>query len=607
MLLVLALAGSYCGYRLIAGKPFTINQLADRQLLLMMTDDPELFTTIGVVDGTLLDHHSDKLTDVTVAKRDRDYAVAARFIGELKQFDRASLGPEEQITYDVLLDQLERQLAFQRFGWLSPTDGVYPIAPLWGAQVESVSFLETIHIVSNDRTARHYVARVAALGKKLDEITAEMQRQAQAGVVLPLPLLERAEAGIRDTVAPPPVANPLVTTFVTRMRRAGITGAQADQLAAAAADAVAHGVYPAFARMTAALDALRPLAAVQQAGVGRLPDGPAYYALMLRQMTTTDYTPEEVHALGLSEVARITAEMDRLLRAQGLTEGSVGERMQALAKDPRFLYPDSDAGRAQILARYRAILSEVSARMPQYFVSVPPTALTVERTPIAAEKGSAGAYYMPAAMDGSRPGTFYVNQRTTTETPAWAMKTLAYHEAVPGHHFQVSAAQRVDGLPLFRQQPLYAAYSEGWALYAERLAAEIGLYKDDPFGDLGRLQAELFRAVRLVDDTGLHAKGWTREQAIDYMVRTTGMAQTEVTSEVERYMGLPGQACAYKVGQLKILELRERARAQLGPRFDLREFHAVVLGHGAVPLTVLDGIVTRWIDSRRSSAPGAAR
>jgi uncharacterized protein (DUF885 family) len=316
---------------------------------------------------------------------------------------------------------------------------------------------------------------------------------------------------------------------------------------------------------------------------------------MLRQFTTTDYTPEQVHALGLAEVARIDAEMDALLDSQGLTEGTVAERMAALATDPRFLLPDTDAGRAELLAKYNAILDDMNARMPEYFRTIPPGKLAVERVPVSAEKGSAGAYYSPAAMDGSRAGTFYANLRDTRETPTWGMKTLAYHEGIPGHHFQIATAQGLKGLPLIRQQPIYSAYSEGWALYAERLAAEIGLYRDDPFGDLGRLQAEMFRAVRLVVDTGLHAKGWSREQAIDYMVQTTGMNVEEVTSEVERYMALPGQACAYKVGQLKILELRDRARAALGDRFDLRAFHTVVLENGAVPLTVLERLVDEWV------------
>jgi uncharacterized protein (DUF885 family) len=319
-------------------------------------------------------------------------------------------------------------------------------------------------------------------------------------------------------------------------------------------------------------------------------------------MTTTDYTPEQVHALGLSEVARVSAEADALLKSQGFVTGTVAERVQALHKDPRFLLPNTDEGRKQLIAKYQQILDEVNARMPEYFRTVPAGKLLVQRVPISAENNTAGAYYQSAALDGSRPGTFFANLRDVGETATWTMKTLAYHEGIPGHHFQISTALNLKDLPLIRQQPIYSAYAEGWALYAERLAAEIGMYKDDPFGDLGRLEAELFRAARLVVDTGLHAKGWTREQAITYMVTTTGMNESEVVTEIERYMGQPGQACAYKVGQLKILELRERAKAALGPKFDLKDFHAVILENGGVPLTLLDHLVDEWIARTKAQA-----
>jgi uncharacterized protein (DUF885 family) len=414
-------------------------------------------------------------------------------------------------------------------------------------------------------------------------------------VVLPPALLERSLTVIHDTIAPAPAENALVTTFVARMSKVkSLDPARQRALEPQAVAAVRTGVYPAYERMRAALVALEPAAASQSAGVGRLPDGAAYYATVLRQQTTTDYTPEQIHALGLSEVARITAEMDTLLRAQGLTAGSVGERMRALGKDPRFLFPNDDDGRRQALARFQQILDEVSARMPEYFRTQPAKRLTVERVPEALEKGSSGAYYQQASMDGSRPGTFFANLRDLNELPQWQMKTLAYHEGIPGHHFQISIALGLKDLPLIRQQPIYAAYGEGWALYAEQLAAEIGMYKDDPWGDLGRLQAELLRAARLVVDTGLHAKSWSREQAIDYMVSTTGNAASDVTTEVERYMAAPGQACAYKVGELKILALREKARAALGARFDLKDFHAVVLENGGVPLTLLEQLVDEW-------------
>ena len=598
--LVVVLAAGYAAYRIGFGRPFTINELANRQAFLYLVGNPEMFTAVGIIDGTIFDGHSGKLAAVGVGKRDDDYAMAERFDRQVRRFDRARLDLQDQLTYDILLDQWDTALSFKRFDWLS-SEGLYPIAPLWGAQVQLPNFLETQHVVSNGKTARNYVKRLGATGDKLDAVTGEMLRQAKAGVVLPIALLEKAESGIGDTVRPSPQDNPLVTTFVERMTKAkGIGTAEQSQLARAAAEAVKNRVYPAYARMTAALESQRPAAINQAAGVGRLPDGAAYYAAALKQMTTTDYTPEQVHALGLAEVARVSAEMDALLVSQGLATGTVAARVQALHKDPRFLLPDTDAGRQQLLLRYQQILDEVNARMPEYFRTVPSGKLLVQRVPAAAESTEAGAYYQAAAMDGSRPGTFFANLRNVGETATWTMKTLAYHEGIPGHHFQISIALNLKNLPLIRQEPIYSAYAEGWALYAERFASEIGMYKDDPFGDLGRLEAELFRAARLVVDTGLHAKGWSREQAIAYMVSTTGMNESEVITEVERYMGNPGQACAYKVGQLKILELRERAKAALGPKFNLKDFHAVVLENGAVPLTVLERLVDEWIARTRT-------
>ena len=600
--LVLVAALGYACYRIVWGKPFTINMLANRQALEFLMRNPEMFTAVGLTDGSIFDHHSDKLAPYTLRQRDEDYAQLTRFLAEVHEFDRAHLSRQDQITYDILVDQYQTGLAFRRFPWLQG-DELYPVSPMFGVEVELSSFMLTTHVVSNDKTARNYVKRLEVMGDKLDQVTDAMRRQASAGVVLPPSLLERSLTVIHDTVSAKPADNALITTFVTRMNKVkSLDSARQRQLEDQAVAALASRIYPAYARMSAALEALKPAAASQGAGVARLPDGAAYYTLALRQNTTTDNTPAQVHALGLSEVARITREMDQLLAAEGLTAGGVGERMAALGKDPRFLLPDDEAGRRQALERYQKILDEIAARMPEYFRTLPVNRLRVERVPASQEKGASGAYYQQAAMDGSRPGIFFANLRDMSEVPTWMMKTDAYHEGIPGHHLQISTALGLKDLPLIRQQTLYTAYAEGWALYAEQLAAEIGMYQDDPWGNLGRLQAELLRAARLVVDTGIHAEGWTREQAISYMAATTGMAQASVTSEVERYMAMPGQACAYKVGELKILELRAKARVALGPKFNLKDFHTVILENGGVPLTLLEQLVDEWI-ARTRGAP----
>jgi uncharacterized protein (DUF885 family) len=602
--LVLLVVLAYVGYRIVWGRPFTINQLANRQALFFLMDNPELFSSVGIADGTIFDYHSGRLAAVGSAKRDHDYAVAKTNLDEVRSFDRASLKGQDRITYDVLIDYYSTPLEMEKFSWLS-SEGLYPISPTFGAEVELLNFMQTVHVVKNDKTARNYVARLTAMGAKLDALTADMQQQATLGVVLPPSLLEKTITVIDDTVRPAPEENGLVTSFDTRMNAVkDLDAKRRGQLHDAAVAAVKDAVYPAFGRMRGALLTLRPQAATQSAGVGRLPDGAAFYAAMLHAMTTTNYSAEQLHALGLSEVARITKEMQTILDSQGARQGTLAERVKALQADPRYHMANTAAGRAQFLARYQQILAEVNARMPEYFLLAPKRMPEVKRMPESLEKGGTGAQYQMAAMDGSRPGIFVVNERDLNETPIWGMKTLAYHEGIPGHHFQISIAQQLQGLPFLRQLPIYSAYAEGWALYAERLAAEIGMYKDDPLGDLGRLQSEIFRAVRLVVDTGIHVKGWSREQAIAYMLENTGMSASEVTTEIERYMALPGQACAYKVGELKILELRDRAKAAFGDNFALKDFHSVILENGALPLTVLEKLVDAWI-ARAASPQGS--
>ena len=599
-LLALALVALlYTGYRAFIGTPFTVGQLADRQGLYALLHDPEAMTDIGFIDGTLLDWHADQLSSISLAARDADYRREAGFLRELAGFDPQALSPQDQITWQVLDEHRRSALGFQRFPWLSGA-GLYPLGPMDGVQVWIPSFLQFSHVVRNARSARHYVARLRAFGPKLDEAIAAMQWQRDRGVVMPLALVERALEVTRDTVAAKPAEHALVTGFARRLADLeDLDEEERSALVGAATEAVTQIVYPAYARAAAALEAVKPAAAARGAGVGDLPDGAAYYAAMLREMTTTDYTPAEVRDLGLAEVARISAEMDRLLVAQGLREGTVGQRMDALARDPRYLLPNTDEGRTRMVARYQQILDEVNARMPAYFRDPPSTRLEVQRVPPEQQAAGPGAYYMSPAVDGSRPGIFFVNLRDLKANPQWGMKTLAYHEGIPGHHFQGMVALRQHDLPWFRRLAWYPAYGEGWALYAERLAAEMGLYAEDPLADLGRLQAELMRAVRLVVDTGLHAEGWSPERAIDYMTSTTGLERNAVISEVERYMESPGQACAYKIGQLKILALREQARSALGPAFDLKDFHAVVLAHGALPLTLLARQVDKYIASQR--------
>jgi uncharacterized protein (DUF885 family) len=590
----------WAGYRIGFGKPFTINQLANRQAVVFLLRDPQLLTQLGLIDGTALDFHSGKLTPFTVAHRDRDYAQLERFLRELDQLDRRQLGAQDQLTWDVLHELYSDRLALKAFDWL-PAQGVYPFEPMNGLQTSLPNLLLQFHVVRNAKSARRYVDRLERMSAVIDEGIAETGRQRRLGVTPPVSVIDKTAAIVADFLRPDPAEHPLATRLRTQLEALpGLDPSLRAQLEQRSLAALRERVFPAYRRLAATLDDLRGAAAsTTAAGLTRMPDGAAAYAALLRMNTTTSMPPDAVHALGLREVERIDAEADTLLRSQGYARGSVGERLARLGRDARFDFASTDEGRKRMLDRYREILRTVQQRLPDFFDAIPTQILTVERMPQLSEKGAPGAYFEPAALDGSRPGVFFANLRDPAETPQWAMKTLAYHEGIPGHFFQISIAQKISGLPFIRQQPVFDAYVEGWALYAEHLAQEMGMYQGDPLGDLGRLQAELFRAVRLVVDTGLHAKGWSREQAIDYMTERTGMSRTEVTTEVERYMVTPGQACAYKLGMLKLLELRERARAALGTRFDLKEFHRVVLQNGALPLDTLGQVVDDWLRSKK--------
>jgi uncharacterized protein (DUF885 family) len=326
-----------------------------------------------------------------------------------------------------------------------------------------------------------------------------------------------------------------------------------------------------------------------------LPDGDAYYAASLGLWTTTKMTPDEVHKLGLEQVRRLNAEMDAGLKKVGFTRGTVGERMRAMGADPRFLYPNDDAGKAKLLADLNDQMAALDKRLPEVFGALPKAKVEVRRIPAFTEAGAPGGYYQGPALDGSRPGAYYINLRDTADWPKWSLPTLTYHEASPGHHLQVAIAQEAEGLPLIRSSLLwFGAYGEGWALYAEQLADEIGMYAGDPFGRLGYLQSMAFRAARCVVDTGLHAKRWSRDRAIAYMQGVTGDTLGSVTTEIERYCVWPAQATCYKVGQIAINRMRDAARARMGARFDLKSFHDAVLLEGAMPLDVLERVLDGW-------------
>jgi len=577
--------------------PASLGALLDAQTQQVVVRDPELRTILGISgDGIDL---SGQLSDVSVPRRE--------VLRKLVHDNLAAIERHAQQTPPTGQDRWNLGLAtwFYRTqsdlmapdwapAWLPAGATTYAVDQLFSIPVTLPQFMENQHAVRDEATALAYISRLHAIGGKLDQVRANFDMQASKGVLPPQVALEGAAAQIRSLLAPAPADSRLVVALRGKLDKTQLPQARRDELVAQAIAAVQADTNPGYARLLARLDqaiATHP----GNHGVWALPGGDAYYDAALRWNTSTNLDAGQIHQLGLSEVARIQSEMDAKLRAQGMDKGTVGERMAALTKDPRFQYADSDAGRAELLADIQRALQKLAPQVPKYFDHVPPQPLEVRTVPVASQATAPGAYYLPPAMDGSRGGLYFINLGNLEANTRWSLPTLTYHEGSPGHHFQISIGQTLKDLPLLRRSLNPSAFTEGWALYAEQLAAEMGLYQDDPWGDIGRLRAELFRSVRLVVDTGLHRKRWTPEQAIDYMHAQTGMSVAEVRTEVYRYLVQPGQACSYKVGHLKMVELRERARKQLGDRFDIRAFHDLVLDNGAMPLAVVEAAVDDWI------------
>jgi len=382
----------------------------------------------------------------------------------------------------------------------------------------------------------------------------------------------------------------IVQSIARRARDKDLSGDYGDK----AAGIYTSKIQPALARQAAFLKDKRT-SSVHEAGVARLPKGADYYRVSLESWTTSPLSPDEIHKTGLDLVAKLSSDLDGLLKAQGFTDKSVGQRLAALTVDPKYLYDNTDSAKEQLIADLNAKVVTVQAKLPAWFGALPKAKVEIRRVPKAIEAGSPGGYYQPGSLDGSRPGAYYINLRDTAEVPRWALPTLTFHESIPGHHLQGTLANEMVGLPLIRKMTWFSGYGEGWALYAEQLAVEMGMYDSDPVGRIGQYQAALFRAVRLVIDSGLHAMGWSREKAVAYYIDKLGEKESAAITEVERYCVWPGQACSYMLGKLTWLNVREKARKALGSKFDIRTFHDAGLLSGAMPLAVLERVVERYV------------
>ena len=543
---------------------------------------PELASSLGLDKGPNAALKSKLDTRTAPVARRENLQRTERAIAELKAVSPATLSDAAKLNREVVVYSLETAAAAPTRWNIDSAQRPYPIFQQGGAYFQVPDFLNTAHTINNAADAEAYLSRLGQFATVLDNDTAEQSAEAARGFLAPGWSIDLTLGQMRKLRNVAAADNTMVRSIAKRTAAKAISGDWANRAAAI----VDKNVYPALDRQIAAMEALKPTSRPGD-GAWRLPNGDAIYAEALRQATTTNFSPAEVHQMGLTQVAEISDELDKILRAQSYSQGSVGERLAALGREPAQLYVDSDAGRAELLAYLNGLVKDMYGRLPNAFDTLPNAPLEIRRVPVEIQDGASNGYYNRAALDGSRPAIYFINLKDLGDWPKYSLPTLSYHEGVPGHHLQISISQESKDIPTLRKLGFFSAYSEGWALYAEQLADELGAYSSNPLGRAGFLQSFLFRAARLVVDTGIHSKRWSREQATDYLVKTTGFARPRSQREVERYCTQIGQACSYKVGHTAWMRARSEAQKTLGAKFDLKRFHEV-LREGAMPLSILE-------------------
>jgi uncharacterized protein (DUF885 family) len=556
---------------------------------------PQTATVLGLDTGRHAAARS-RLNDRSAAGRMNVLGPLIEAWPQLQSIDAARLTGRDRSDFETIdwVAAISREIASHPFGGIDSY--AYPVpyvvSQLTGAYQSTPDFLATKHPIESAADAEAYLARLDAFAREVGHDTGRARDDLKRGILPPDFVADKALRQLKALRAQSGEESTLVNSLAQRTIEQGIAGEWG-----ARARRIVDGPIAAALDAQIALVSEQRARASHEAGIRGRPGGEAYYPLCLRYQTSTRMTPDEAHALGLAQVTEISAEADALLKAQGLREGAVGARMTALGKEPRWLYPNDDDGRAELLADLNVQVESIQRRLPELFRVLPRTPVEVRRVPPAIELGAPRGYAQTGSLDGTRPGAYYINLADTAIWPKWALPTLTYHESVPGHHLQLTLALEAEGTSLLHKTLLMNAFIEGWALYAEQLADEIGMYRDLPLGRLGMLQSFLYRAVRIVVDTGMHWKGWSREKAADYMADAVGLARGAVENEIDRYCVWPAQACGYKIGHLEFVRLRAEAEAKLGARFDLRSFHDAVLKGGAMPLEVLARVVAEWVKS----------
>ena len=541
--------------------------------------NPEGATSLGLDVGPRAAQRG-QLADRSVAAFQAEVPRNRERLAQLQAIDADALSADGRLSYDIALFQRELAVGYARFPWHTP-DGwrqtPYGVSQLGGAYATVPDFLDSTHPIETLDDVEAFLNRLDAFPNALDQDTERMLANAEMGVIAPDFVLDKTRLQLTALRDQPGEQQAMIQSLVRRSAEKGLPN-----FGPGAARIFDGRVRDALARQIAAVETLRARSS-HQAGVLRVPDGEAYYAHNLRNFTTTDYSPADIHRIGLEQVADLQNQIDVLLKGEGYTQGTVAERLAGLRSEPRFRFANTDAGREELLAFVNAEMATIRARMPEVFPRIPRNDFLVRRVPPAIEAGAPGGYAQGGSLDGTRPGIYYINLRDTAEWPRWTLKTLTDHEAAPGHLFQGALAREAGELPIYRRVGGFSAYGEGWGLYSERLADELGVYEGDPFGRIGYLESFLFRACRLVVDTGLHAQDWSRERAIQYFTENVGDPNE---AEVERYCVAPGQACSYKIGETFITALRASLKDR--PGFDLKRFHAAVIDGGNIPLTILE-------------------
>jgi len=584
---------------LFSKKPFSLDHFLAKELVINVLDSPEYMTYLGIFDnyGQVLGHNK-KLSINSLEDSESNYRDSLDTLATLKRYDINDLTENQKITHKIAVFDTENDIKeFEEFRYHS-----YPFNQISGNHLGLVEFMTDTHPIRTEREASDYIERVKLFDESLSANLVWLEEQKKLGIFAPKFVVDHVIKQLNDLIGYEDKENPLMQIFIEKISSLNMDEETETRLISELSAVIESDVKPGFQLILDFMEENYENSNIYH-GVWSLPNGDEFYALRLRSYTTTNYTAAEIHQIGLDEVERIGSRMKEIFIELGYEVNKpIGQMMNELNENPEFLYADTPDRKEIVINDYNKMVKEAEEDVRPYFEKFPKSPVEVRAVPEYSEKTAAGGYYQSPSLDGSRPGVFYANLYDIKQTPKFGMRTLTFHEAVPGHHFQIALNQENEDLTLYRKLGYRtSAYTEGWALYSEQLAVEVGMTKD-LYDELGVLQSEMFRANRLVVDTGMHYKKWTREKAMDYMKETTGMSDTEVRVEIERYIVWPAQATSYKMGMLQILELRDRAKNEMGDKFNLKQFHSIVLDQGIVPLFILEDLIEEWIKSKTTQS-----